>query len=150
MFSKVIAVSFVSALALGSIACAAAPVSEDEGTIDSQAFAATKRESSSSDLTMSGKVTATCVGDGFASVRLGVELTSNSSDAVVVSFEGAFDDSTTITSNAWSKQKNRSNWAFVSRTATLASGTHTAYVCATQSSKQVCASYAFSVACDAQ
>jgi hypothetical protein len=154
MLPKLVALVPMSFIVLLGVGCAAPSSEEDEGTVESQSFAAKKASTSSSssdsssDLAMSGKVSSTCEGAGSATVRVGVELTSGSSDGVVVSIGGALSDSITITSNAWSKMKNRTNWAFVASEATLGNGDYAADVCATQNAKQTCASYAFTVACD--
>ena len=140
-------------LALAGTGCAA-PSDDDEGPTESASFAAKKSptresESTSSALTTSVKVSSTCVAPGSASVRVAVELTSGSSDTVVVSIEGGYSDSLTITSNAWSKQKGGSNWAFVASTTTLDDGDYTISVGATQSSVSTpaCGAVGFVVAC---
>jgi hypothetical protein len=152
------AVAFVSALALSSVACAA-PFGEDDGAIDSQESALSKKESGSGSgstsgtgLTLAGSISSTCIDAESAAVRVAAEvMSSGSTDSVVVSIEGSFSDFIELTSSQWSKQKG-GNWAFVSSTKTLGNGDHTFYVCATQSggrtTKQTCAFYTITVACN--
>jgi hypothetical protein len=151
MFSKLVVAFAVSALTVASAACAA-PVAEDEGTVESQSSAYTKKRDSGTNLSLVGKVSSSCIDGGGASVRFGAELfSSGATDSVVVSIEGAFTDTIELSSNAWSKNKGN-NWAFVASTATLGNGEHSLHVCATQSgdgrnAKQTCATYSAWVDC---